>query len=333
MALTRNKKKWENQGYIGLAKKDLNRATLATMRQKKRTTKLKWVKGHSGHETNEGADRKVDEGAKKPTHDEIPLDIPPELTVTGAKLSSMTQSLAERTKLNIEKIKAEVEDACGFRPTEPKIWKFMRSKDLSRQIRNFLWTTTHGRYVVGTHWLRDSNSQEEKERANCQHCGKVDSMEHILSEIWRLAKELWTKRNPDWPWTGLGMILGSCLATFKDTNDKIIPGDARLYRILLTESAYLIWKLRGERIMQKGGAHPTLLEIHNRWIKAMNARLKMDCDMTHPKYEKTTVLKTWKGVLKDEDQLPDDWTAASGVLVDIQPMRQQEGGREREVWG
>lgn len=42
-------------------------------------------------------------------------------------------------------------------------------------------------------------------------------MEHILSqcevqvqgEAWALAKELWAKRNPDWPWPALRVSLGA----------------------------------------------------------------------------------------------------------------------------
>jgi 5-methylcytosine-specific restriction endonuclease McrA len=109
--------------------------------------------------------------------------------------------------VNLEKTKAEIDDAFGFQPTEVKIWKSMRCKDFSRQVRNFLWKTMHDAYVVGTHWLRESNSPEKKERSECQHCGKIDTMEHILTqcevpgqkEVWQLAKETWIKRNPDWP--------------------------------------------------------------------------------------------------------------------------------------
>ncbi|KAJ7762258.1 hypothetical protein B0H16DRAFT_1661894 [Mycena metata] len=281
---------------LGEANKDLDRATLATMRQRKRTTKFKWVKGHNGHTRNEGADMKADEGVSKQTHDKVPLNVPPELKATGAKLSSMTQSLAYK--------------AIRERRMKTKLKK--RDKDLSRQIRSFLWTTAHEAY---------------KERSICQHCGKIDSMEHILSqceipgqsEVWALAKELWTKRNPDWPWLGLGPA--SRMQTGR--------WDTRLYRILVTESAYLIWKLRGERIIQNGGKAPTEMEIHNRWVKTMNVRLQLDCSMTHPRYERkalpaATVLKTCKGILDGEAQLSDDWTGVSGVLVGIEPMRQQE---------
>jgi ribonuclease HI len=153
-------------------------------------------------------------------------------------------------------------------------------------------------------------------------------MEHILSqceapgqkEIWELAKELWLKRNPNWAWPGIGTIISAGLAVFKDDQGKIKPGDARLYRILMAESAYLIWKLRCERVIQNNGNFATQQEIHDRWVKTINARLRLDCNMTDRRYERKalpvkTVLRTWKGVLKDEDRLPVDWTRSAEVLV------------------
>ncbi|KAF8178320.1 hypothetical protein K438DRAFT_1467117, partial [Mycena galopus ATCC 62051] len=214
-AVTRDRQKREDQGYIGLANSDLEKATIATLRNRKRRTKIKWVKGHNGHERNEGADRKADEGAKKQAADQVNLEVPLNLKVTGAKLTAMTQSLAytairernmkkklkkrARTQANMERAKAEAEDNFGFIPTEARIWKSIRNNDLSRQIRYFLWMVTHDAYIVGTHWLRDSNSPEKQERGICQHCGIPETMEHILSQceapgqesVWRLAKELW----------------------------------------------------------------------------------------------------------------------------------------------
>ncbi|KAJ3780058.1 hypothetical protein GGU10DRAFT_279975, partial [Lentinula aff. detonsa] len=49
-----------------------------------------------------------------------------------------------------------------------------------------------------------------------------------------------------------------------------------------------------------------------RWLKMMNDRLEMDCDMTNGRYErkalsKRLVLQTWKGTLSNEKSLPKDW--------------------------
>jgi ribonuclease HI len=89
----------------------------------------------------------------------------------------------------------------------------------------------------------------------------------------------------------------------------------------MAESAHLIWKHRCERVIQNEGRWPTHQEIRDRWAKAMNTRLKLDCNMTDKRYDTKkalsvkTVLRTWKGVLKDEDRLPVDWTRSAEVLV------------------
>ncbi|KAJ7744552.1 hypothetical protein B0H14DRAFT_2221615, partial [Mycena olivaceomarginata] len=182
-------------GYIGVSNKQLSKAIIAALRQKKQETKLRWVKGHNGHHRNEGADRKTDEGEKKLERDEVPLEIPQALTVTGAKLSAITQSLAyraireckrkknkkrDRTQANLERAKAECKDNFVFTPTEDKVWKLQLNKYLSREQQYFLWITTHDAYMVGTHWLRESTTAEMKERVECQHCSSIEIMEHIL---------------------------------------------------------------------------------------------------------------------------------------------------------
>ncbi|KAJ7835586.1 hypothetical protein B0H14DRAFT_2590221 [Mycena olivaceomarginata] len=102
------------------------------------------------------------------------------------------------------------------------------------------------------------------------------------------------------------------LANFQNDKGKMKPGEARLYRILMAESAHLIWKIRCERLMQRNGMHPTETEVHNKWVLAMNNRLKLDCDMTDDRrFEKKAipvkmVLRIWTGVLEGEDKLPTD---------------------------
>jgi ribonuclease HI len=43
-AVTKNRKKWEDQGYIGVSNKKLNKTTVAALWQRKQETKLRWVK-------------------------------------------------------------------------------------------------------------------------------------------------------------------------------------------------------------------------------------------------------------------------------------------------
>ncbi|KAJ7274618.1 hypothetical protein C8J57DRAFT_1062600 [Mycena rebaudengoi] len=250
----------------------------------------------------------------------------------------------ERSRLNIERIKAEIQAAFGRTPTEGRIWRSMKSKDLSRTARYFFWMTTHDAYMVGTNCNRPNASVELQERSECKHCRETETMEHILThcevpgraQIWDLAERLWTKRNEGWPTLGIGNILGCCTAEFKTSDGKIKAGDARLYRIIISESAHLIWKLRCERLIQNEGRYPTDEEIRNRWVHAMNTRLDTDCRMTGKKYgkkalPKDTVLRTWHGTLLNEEYLPDDWTGEDGVLVGIEMQRRLgvRGRRDR----
>ncbi|KAK7005497.1 hypothetical protein R3P38DRAFT_2556889 [Favolaschia claudopus] len=96
-------------------------------------------------------------------------------------------------------------------------------------------------------------------------------------------------------------------------------GATRLYKILITESAHLIWKLRNERVIQETGSAP-LAKIRNRWLRAINSRLAMDCAMTDRfKWGKKALKtkQTWKKTLKDELTLSRTWPMKSGVLVGI----------------
>lgn len=335
-----------------MANSELIQATIASLRGRRTATQLMWVKGHDGHERNEGADEQANEGANKATPDVVDLQIPAELRLSGAKLSAITQSLAykavrerklrlefharHRTEININRAKEELKRAMGRTPTEARIWKAVRHKDFTRQARYFLWMTAHDAYMVGSNWLRPSFSPEMQERAGCVHCGgELESMEHILTQcetygqnqVWRLAEKLWVKRNlaQEWPTIGLGLILASALMEYKTADETPTrrTGDERFFRILVSESAHLIWKLRCERIIQKDNVPFTKNEVRKRWVAAMNRRLEMDRLMTNPKYEHKAlsadrVTQTWSGVLLDEDGLPDDgWLNISGVLVGI----------------
>ncbi|KAJ7150022.1 hypothetical protein C8R43DRAFT_887574 [Mycena crocata] len=90
-----------------------------------------------------------------------------------------------------------------------------------------------------------------------------------------------------------------------------------LFRIISESAWHLIWRLiRSKRVIQEKNAASNN-EIHNRWLRGINNRLRIDCALTNEmKYgkkflKKDVVLNTWCKVLKEEDKLPQYWTGVS----------------------
>jgi ribonuclease HI len=143
----------------------------------------------------------------------------------------------------------------------------------------------HGAYKIGKYWEHIPDCEE---RAICQHCEVTETLEHIVLEctrsgqdiVWKLAKELWAKKHPTWPPLSIGSILGCGLAVFENEKRRAVTSTARLYRIMITESLYLIWKLRCECVIGRNGEPPTENEIVNRWVHVMNERLEVDINLT-----------------------------------------------------
>jgi ribonuclease HI len=131
------------------------------------------------------------------------------------------------------------------------------------------------------------------------------------SATWNLASELWQLKTG----SDLRPTFGEIMAC--GTIGKVSTGISRLFRIVVSESAHLIWKLRNERVPA------SKREIKNRWFKSINNRIALDCALTDAaKYGKksigrSVVRKTWCKVLCDEDRLSDDWTRETRILVGV----------------
>jgi hypothetical protein len=193
----------------------------------------------------------------------------------------------------------------------------------------------HQAYKIGEYW-RGIPTYEHY--APCYHCQVDDSLEHTLIEctapgreiLWGLAQKLWELKGYQWPEIWLGCILACGFAEVEDANGKRDHGADRLYRIVISETAHLIWKLRCTRVIERG-SDPTKyfseFEIHNRWLACINARLRSDVLLTDKSkfgsralsFKK--VINTWRQVLKDGENLPEAAFRESRVLVGIAPLR------------
>ncbi|KAJ7462840.1 hypothetical protein FB451DRAFT_1043521 [Mycena latifolia] len=236
---------------------------------------------------------------------------------------------------NLDRIRCCIEDTFGYQPTDSAIWASIRSNNIDRLTRNFLWKSTHNVYHVGSFWEHIPNLESF---GQCPICQVLESLEHILLEcdapgqqqVWRLAERLWKFRYPTWPKLNWGLLLGCGLAKFKSPRGKSVPAQNRFFTILVSTSMKLIWNLRNERVFETHTA-ASETEIHNRWVSLMNAALKRDKLLTNRARlgslatKRQLVLHTWSGTLLDEDSLPDDWTRSEGVLVGIRPVTRKNG--------
>ncbi|KAF9490617.1 hypothetical protein BDN71DRAFT_1484416 [Pleurotus eryngii] len=271
--LTKNLANLEDTGYIGKANKKLIQLTVAKLRSTNNKTSFKWVKGHNGHAGGE-----------------INEEIPVKLRLTGAKLSKMTQSLAykairekaleatiqknrKRTLTMIDAIQNHIEEVIEETPTEERIWKAAKShtpiknNNFSRQIKYYLWMVAHDTYCIGMHWLKPNYSEELRKRSKCPHCnGTIEDISHILTG------RMWTQ-----PW--IGNVIAFALTKTSKKKEKCDPGGDRLWRILISESAYL-------RVIQNENTLFTTQEVNNRWIATINTRLDLDREMTNEHLQK-----------------------------------------------
>ena len=261
-------------------------------------------------------------------------------------MAALTQALAYRgimkkkqsllrpsSSNNIQLTREAVKWITGHEESDATIWLSLRQSTIRPKVRQFLFKTMHEVFKIGEYWNRIPDIAE---RSICSTCRTTESMSHILSHcrsdpnkiIWDLAKTTWPHNDLPWPGNDLGTILGcGCITAQKaanqnqnnnqNTSNAHLRGATCLLHILISESAFLIWVLRCERVIhEKIHSHQ---EIKSKWLHVINERLTEDkINATQIKRNKgftKLVVDTWEKVLEKEGALPNAWTNRREVLV------------------
>jgi ribonuclease HI len=230
-------------------------------------------------------------------------------------------------------------NAFGRCVSDAEIWESVTVKDILPRTAQFLWRGLHNAHRIGRYW---THIPECEDRAMCKDCEVVEDLEHILvgckspgqELVWRAAESLWLEKETHWPPVSLGTILGCGLAEFRDDRGKAKHGTQRLYRILISECAYLIWKLRNNRVISRDGVPATEEEIINKWKFTINQRLQVDKTLASrlnngkcPAMAPPIVFATWSGTLDNERSLPTNWIREPRVLVGSRAFPQTQTRR------
>jgi len=269
------------------------------------------------------------------------------LALRGRPLATLTQGSAQLTLIASQKVperKSTVTniglaiqaagDAAGVWPTPARVWSSIRSRDIHRPTREFLWKLIHGAYKVGAFWL---HVQDHEDKARCTTCGgTIESMQHILVEctapgqklIWELTAELSGRAGTAWKIPTLGSIMSSSLTgAAASAAQRRDFGAQRRQRILISEAAFLIWRLRCERVIQHENdpaKFATDQEIVRRWRATIQRRIRLDLQFTNRRrfgprtLSLASMRATWEPILHPgSDPPPDNWWGGTGFLVRI----------------
>ncbi|KZV84092.1 hypothetical protein EXIGLDRAFT_590192, partial [Exidia glandulosa HHB12029] len=297
---------------------DIFRQCAATLRKRAGETVLQYVPKTHEHRSVKAVINLARDAARE-LHDQVANQHQPagELELfdkPGASLQQMTQRTAHRaikmiqaaklnerrkTTANLAKVREALKDHRSDTPTNTLIWTSVKSKDFSRNVRNFMWKGLHGAHKVGDYFVNMPSPW--KEYATCSRCGCEESMEHILTQcsdpartqIWRLAKNLLARKAP-LSTPKIGDIWGCGLKQITNMNDKRDLGAERAHRIIISESAFLIWKARCERRIQHDDDPQWTIpaaEVKARWYHVINQRIAVDRLLTNRRIFKRKALK------------------------------------------
>ncbi|EJD44641.1 hypothetical protein AURDEDRAFT_65124, partial [Auricularia subglabra TFB-10046 SS5] len=204
----------------------------------------------------------------------------------------------------------------------------LKSRNLSRGTRDFLWKGLHDTHKISRYFSK--MPQPWKDYEHCQMCGCVELMEHILFECpdsgqaraWALVHAFLARKRVAVE-IDLGTIWGCVAIQLSGIWDDTT---SRAFRIIISESAFLIWKIRCKKRIKHADTpewHLSDDEVEERWVRVMRGRRAQDMVLTNKRVFKKRALaeslanRTWEDHLDNRNLgTGRDWNKP-GVLVGI----------------
>ncbi|KAF8142391.1 hypothetical protein K438DRAFT_1635614 [Mycena galopus ATCC 62051] len=350
--MTKKLARYELEGWVDVRHSENLKCLAAELKVRKaRTNFIVAEQGSAAQRMGHEASTLAKMGTTGARLREIALDIPAGTKLTGIRLEGNRQKTSYRgirevkiqaleprksTNRKLKQVRESLKTLRNKLVTDEEIWRSFRDKTFLPRTSQFLWRAMHNAHRVGHYW---THIPECEDRAICQDCGEEEDLEHFLLQckspgagfIWKAAEKLWKEKEPEWPELSLGSILGCGLVNFKDEDGKQKRGTRCLYKILISESAYMIWKIRNDRVISRSGEPLDEAAILNKWIFNLNQRLQQDVMLANrsnkgnrPHLAPLLVKESWSGILDDEDKLPLNWLKESRVLVGRRALTQDQ---------
>ncbi|EJD41699.1 hypothetical protein AURDEDRAFT_25479, partial [Auricularia subglabra TFB-10046 SS5] len=127
----------------------------------------------------------------------FPFDTPG-ISLTGLRQSTAHKAIRRAAELNaaprrqtqenLDQVRSSMERLCGYRPTDEHIWNGLRSRDLSRNVRNFMWKALHGAHKIGKYF--EKMPEPWRSMKDCPLCGTTETLEHIIFTCASPARQL-----------------------------------------------------------------------------------------------------------------------------------------------
>ncbi|KAH7099072.1 hypothetical protein BKA62DRAFT_608330, partial [Auriculariales sp. MPI-PUGE-AT-0066] len=258
-------------------------------------------------------------------------DGPSEFDLPGMPLSGLSQRLAHQTirrtrsratrarrstTAHLDAAREAVFAACGRHPSDRDLHLSAFHRDFRRETRQLLWRGKHMAHRCGDFFER--MGPEWQHLAVCRLCeDTTDSFEHALmtcedgvrAQVWRLAEQLWTSRGGEWPALSIGLVLGCGAVSIRNAKRKYDAGATRLFRILIAESAHLIWNLRCDRRIEHADdpdfRHAPQF-VKSEFCRVIRSRFDSDHLLTNRRrygnraLKRNTVNATWRGLFEEQ---------------------------------